>query len=78
METSQPLEMNDTASSQRTPARGPKRKKPDSDDSPKKRVLANLPGDICGHCKERCTETGKQGQAVQCDLCGVWVPACKL
>ena len=29
----------------------------------------------CGHCKERCTESGKQGQAIQCDLCGVWVHA---
>ena len=75
METLQPLEMNNATSSQGTPARGPKRKKPDSDDSPNKGVLANLPGDICGHCKERCTETGKQGQAVQCDLCGVWVHA---
>ena len=75
METLQPLKMNNTTFSQGTPARGPKRKKPDSDDSPKKGVLANLPGDICGHCKEHCTETGKQGQAIQCDLCGVWVHA---
>jgi len=38
-------------------------------------VLANLPGDVCGHCKKRCTDSGEQGQAVQCDLCGVWVHA---
>ena len=51
---------------------GVKRKKPDSADSP---VLENSLGDICGHCRKQCTETGKQGQAVQCDLCGIWVHA---
>jgi len=75
MDTSESLEITNTASSQRTPARAPKRKKPDSEDSPEKGVLTKLPGDICGHCKERCTDSGKQGQAVQCDLCGVWVHA---
>ena len=30
---------------------------------------------FCKHCNQCCTETGKQGQAVQCDLCGVWVHA---
>jgi len=76
MDITQPPEVNDAQSSQgQTPARGPKRKKPDSEDSPEKGVLASLPGDICGHCKKRCTVSGKQGQAVQCDLCGVWVHA---
>ena len=74
MEMLQSLEPADSASSQKTPA-GVKRKKPDSDDSPQKGVLTNLPGDICGHCNNCCTETGKQGQAVQCDLCSVWVHA---
>ena len=36
---------------------------------------ADLPGDLCGRCNERCTESGKQGQAVECDLCGAWVHA---
>ena len=74
MDTSESLETTDTASSQRAP-RAPKRRKPDSGDSPEKGVLTKLPGDICGHCKECCTETGEQGKAVQCDLCGVWVHA---
>ena len=52
-----------------------KRHKPDSDDSPVKGVLSNLSGDVCGHCNKQCTETGEQGQAIQCDLCGVWVHA---
>jgi len=35
----------------------------------------HLSGDICKHCNKQCTETGEQGQAIQCDLCGVWVYA---
>ena len=26
-------------------------------------------------CDKKCTETEKQVQAIQCDLCGVWVHA---
>ena len=72
METSQSPQTT-AESLQKTPAGQVKRKRPD--DSPEKGVLANLSGDICGHCTQRCTESGKQGQAVQCDLCGVWVHA---
>ena len=52
-----------------------KRRKPDSGVSPQKGLLTDLPGDLCGHCNERCTESGKQGQAIECDLCGAWVHA---
>ena len=52
-----------------------KRHKPDLDDSPVKGILKNLSGDICRHCDKQCIETGEQGQAIQCDLCGVWVHA---
>jgi len=69
---------NTMASAQTTPVQVStqvKRHKPDSDDSPMKSMLSNLSGDICGHCKKQCTETGEQGQAIQCDFCGVWVHA---
>ena len=52
-----------------------KRRKPDSGVSPQKGLLTDLPGDLCGHCNERCTESGKQGQAVECDLCVALVHA---
>ena len=52
-----------------------KRRKPDSGVSPQKGLLSDLPGDLCGHCNEHCTELGKQGQVVECDLCGAWVHA---
>ena len=68
------MEASVSASVQMTPAQV-KRHKPDSDDSPVKGVLSNLSGDVCGHCNKQCTETGEQGQAIQCDLCGVWVHA---
>ena len=52
-----------------------KRCKPDSGVLPQKRLLTDLPGDLCGHCNEHYTESGKQGQAVERDLCGAWVHA---
>jgi len=66
------------ASTQKTPVQAGtqvKRCKPDLDDSPVKSVLSNLSGDICGHCNKQCTEVGEQGQAIQCDICDVWVHA---
>ena len=72
------LEKTIAAPTQTTPTQASaqvKRRKPDSDDSPVKGVLTNLSGDICRHCDKQCTETGEQGQAIQCDLCGVWVHA---
>ena len=52
-----------------------KRRKPDSGVSLQKGLLTDLPGDLCGYCNERCTESGKQGQAIECDLCGAWLHA---
>ena len=38
----------------------------------RKASCSNLPGDICGHCDKECTPNG---EAIQCDLCYVWVHA---
>ena len=51
-----------------------KRHRP-ADDLPVKGIIMNLSGGICKHCDKRCTETAEQGQAIQCDFCGVWVDA---
>ena len=72
------LEKTIATLTQTTPAQASaqvKRRKPESNDSPVKEVLTNFSGDICRHCDKQCTETGEQGQAIQCDLCGVWVHA---
>ena len=37
--------------------------------------LAALPGNICGHCGKECTAKGKLSEAVQCDLCYMWLHA---
>jgi len=50
----------------------PKRKR--DDDTPPKAMTA-VPGDICGHCNKRCTAKGKSSEAIQCDVCFVWVHA---
>ena len=33
----------------------------------------NMPGDICNHCKKKCTVKGKGSEAAQCDICFSWV-----
>ena len=38
----------------------------------RKESCSKLPGDICGHCDKECTPNG---EAIQCDLCYVWVHA---
>jgi len=35
----------------------------------------NLLGDCCGYCNKKCTTRGKTSEAIQCDLCCVWVHA---
>ena len=50
----------------------PKRKRED-ENSPSKAL--NVPGDICKHCNKRCTSKGKSSEAIQCDICFVWVHA---
>ena len=50
----------------------PKRKRKD-DNSPSKAL--NMPGYICKHCNKRCTSKGKSSEAIQCDICFVWVHA---
>ena len=44
------------------------------DDSSPPKVLT-MPGDICKHCNKKCTLKGKNSEAVQCDVCFVWVHA---
>ena len=44
------------------------------DDSSPPKVLT-MPGDICKHCNKKCTLKGKSSEAVQCDICFVWVHA---
>ena len=34
-----------------------------------------MPGDICKHCNKKCTVKGKNSEAIQCDICYVWVHA---
>lgn len=50
----------------------PKRRR--EDNSPPPKVLS-MPGDICKHCNKKCTLKGKNSEAVQCDVCFVWVHA---
>ena len=38
----------------------------------RKASCSKLPGDVCGHCDKECTP---DGEAIQCDLCYVWVHA---
>ena len=37
-----------------------------------RKASCKLPGDVCGHCDKECTP---DGEAIQCDLCYVWVHA---
>ena len=50
----------------------PKRKLEDENSLSK---VLNMPGDICKHCNKRCTSKGKSSEAIQCDICFVWVHA---
>lgn len=62
-----------------TPSRLSKRQRGNEEGNSPENATPNaatvVPVDICGHCKKRCAETGKKGEAVQCDLCGSWVHA---
>ena len=50
----------------------PKRIREDENSPPK---CLNMPGDICKHCNKKCTLKGKSSEAIQCDICFVWVHA---
>ena len=41
------------------------------DNTPPKAL--SMPGDICNHCKKKCTTKGKGSEAAQCDICFSWV-----
>ena len=43
------------------------------DGSPPKAL--NMPGETCKHCNKKCTSKGKSSEAIQCDICYVWVHA---
>ena len=51
----------------------PPKRKHEDENSPSKAL--NMPGDICKHCNKRCTSKGKSSEAIQCDICFVWVHA---
>ena len=38
----------------------------------RKASCSKLPGELCGHCNKECPA---DGEAIQCDLCCVWVHA---
>ena len=48
-----------------------KRKKPEHV-SPE---IVSKPANVCGHCSKRCISKGPSSEAIQCDLCGLWVHA---
>ena len=50
----------------------PKRRREENSSPPK---VLTMPGDICKHCNKKCTLKGKSSEAVQCDVCFVWVHA---
>ena len=50
----------------------PKRRREDDNSPPK---ALTMPGDICKHCNKKCTIKGKNSEAIQCDICYVWVHA---
>jgi len=54
-----------------------KRKKPDDNVSPGTLQAEALSKsvDTCIHCNKHCTNTGKNSEAIQCDLCYSWVHA---
>ena len=35
----------------------------------------SLPGDVCGHCRKKCTPRGKLSEVIQCDFFHTWVHA---
>ena len=35
----------------------------------------DLPGDICKICNNKCTESGEDSKAIQCEICYAWVHA---
>ena len=35
----------------------------------------NLPGDVCKICNNKCTESGEDSKAIQCEICYAWVHA---
>ena len=43
------------------------------DGSPPKALT--MPGETCKHCNKKCTSKGKSSEAIQCDICYVWVHA---
>ena len=52
---------------------GQKRKKPGIEESPdKSHYILNKSLDTCGKCNKKCA---LRGDAIQCDLCGMWVHA---
>ena len=52
---------------------GQKRKKPGIEESPDKSYyILSKSLDTCGKCNKKCTS---RGDAIQCDLCGIWVHA---
>ena len=56
-----------------TETTGNSKRKREDDSSPPK--VLTMPGDICKHCNKKCTLKGKSSEAVQCDVCFVWVHA---
>ena len=54
-------------------ASGHKRRKPGSDDSPDKSYyVLNKSLDVCGKCNKKCSS---KAEAIQCDMCCMWVHA---
>ena len=35
----------------------------------------DMPGDTCKHCDKKCTESGEESKAIQCEICYSWVHA---
>ena len=50
----------------------PKRKRKNIS-SPTK--VMDLPGDVCKICNNKCTESGEDSKAIQCEICCAWVHA---
>ena len=45
----------------------------EEENSPSKSLT--MPGDICNHCNKKFTKKGKGSEAIQCEICFVWVHA---